>query len=66
MRDGNDGDFRLLAQIEQQPQGAMRREIANKTIRQRAVVIFLVGGVLTFSLLIPQRLAVSTLDITGH
>jgi hypothetical protein len=44
----------------------MRREIANKTIRQRAVVIFLVGGVLTFSLLIPQRLAVSTLDITGH
>ena len=59
-------DLGLLAQIEPQPQGAMRREVTNKTIRQRAVVIFLVGGALTFPVLILRRLAVSTFGITGH
>ena len=38
MGDGNDGDFRLFAQIEPQPQGAMGGEVTNKDIRQRTVV----------------------------
>src|SRR5262245_22306288 len=44
----------------------MCSEVANKNIRRRAVVIFLVGGVLTFPVLILQSLAVSTFGITGR
>ena len=67
MRGGNQCDVGLLTQIEPQPQGAMRRQVPNKTIRQRAVVIFLVGGALPFPVLILlQRLAVSTFGVTGH
>jgi hypothetical protein len=66
MRGGNEYDLRLLTQIEPQPQGAMHREVTDKTIRQRAVLIFLVGGALTFPVFVLRRLAVSTLGITGH
>jgi hypothetical protein len=66
MRGGNECDLRLLTQIEPQPQGAMRRKVANKTIRQRAVVIVLAGGALTVPVFILRRLAVSTFGITGH
>ena len=65
MRRGNECDLRLLTQIEPQPQGAMRREVTNKTIRQRAVVVFLVGRLLTFPVLILRRLAFSHFGITG-
>jgi hypothetical protein len=36
------------------------------SFRQRAVVILLVGGVLTFPLLMPQRLAVSAIAVSLH
>jgi NADP-dependent 3-hydroxy acid dehydrogenase YdfG len=48
-----------------QPQGAMRREVTNKTIRQWAVVIVFVGGALPFVLIL-RRLDVSTFGVTGH
>src|SRR5712664_2012841 len=39
MGDGNDGDFRLLAQSEAKPEGAVRSEIADQDIRQRLVIV---------------------------
>jgi hypothetical protein len=44
----------------------MRREVANKAIRQRAVVILLVGGALTLLVFVLRPLAVSTFGLTGH
>jgi len=41
MGDGDDGEIRLFAQIEPQSQGTMCREVSNKDVRQRTVVIFL-------------------------
>ena len=66
MGDGNDGDFRLLAQIEPQPQGAMRGEVANKDVRQRTVVFFLVRRAL-IRLPVPvlRRPAVTTLGVAA-
>src|SRR5216684_7895901 len=39
MREGNDGDLRLLAQGEAKPEGTMRGEIADQGIRQRLVIV---------------------------
>jgi hypothetical protein len=66
VRGGNECDLRLLPQIEPQPQGAVRREVTNKSIRQWAVVILLVGGALTLPVFILQPLAVSTFGIAVH
>ena len=63
MGDGDDGDIRLFAQIEPQSQGTMCREVSNKDVRQRTVVIFLVGGVLTRRAVYVLHSAVHTLDI---
>ena len=65
MRGGNECDLGLIAQIEPQSQGAMRREVTNKNIRQGAVVIFFAGSALTLPVLMLQRLAGSTFGITG-
>jgi hypothetical protein len=46
MDDGHDGDFRLFAQIEPQPQGAMGGEVTNQNIRQGAVVVIFIRGAL--------------------
>jgi hypothetical protein len=66
MRDRNECDLGLLTQIEAEPQGTMRREVTNKNIRQRAVVVFLVGGALTFPIPLLHRLTVPIFGITGH
>ena len=63
MGDGDDGEIRLFAQIEPQSQGTMCREVSNKDVRQRTVVIFLVGGVLTRRAVCVLHSAVHTLDI---
>jgi hypothetical protein len=63
MGDGDDGEIRLFAQIEPQSQGTMCREVSNKDVRQRTVVIFLVGGVLTRRAVCVLHSAVYTLDI---
>src|SRR6267378_265900 len=39
MGDGNDGDFRLLAQSEAKPEGAVRSEVADQDVRQRLVIV---------------------------
>src|SRR5882757_8610886 len=39
MGDGNDGDLRLLAQGEAQPEGAVRGEVADQDVRQRLVTV---------------------------
>ena len=63
MGNGDDGDIWLFAQIEPQSQGTMCREVSNKDVRQRTVVIFLVGGVLTRRAVCVLHSAVHTLDI---
>jgi hypothetical protein len=65
MDDGDDGDVRLFAQIEPQPQGATRCEVSNKNIRQRTVVAFLVGGVLV-RVLPKLRPAITGFGISGR
>src|SRR5258705_1886376 len=39
MGDGYDGDFRLLAQSEAKPEGAVRGEVADQDVRQRPVIV---------------------------
>jgi hypothetical protein len=43
----------------------MRREVTNKTIRQRAVVIILACGALTAPVFVLRRPAVGTFGVTG-
>src|SRR5216684_5915372 len=39
MGDGDDGDFRLIAQSEAKPEGAVRGEVADQDVRQRLVIV---------------------------
>src|SRR6266536_3359055 len=39
MRDGHDGNFRLLTQCEAKPEGAMRGEVADQDVRHRFVTV---------------------------
>lgn len=63
MRDRNNGDFRLFAQIEPQAQGSMRGEVANENVRQWPVVLFLVGRTCTLRALILRCLILCSLRI---
>src|SRR5713226_1416100 len=39
MGDGDDGDFRVFAQSEAKPEGAVRGEVADQYVRQRLVIV---------------------------
>jgi hypothetical protein len=62
----NDGNFRLFAQIEPEAQGSVRGEVTNENVRQRAVVLFLVGGICTLPALILHCLIICCLRIACH